>query len=58
MAKNFFGNEDPMGKEMKIDNKFDVKVTGVYEDIPHNTDFNDMNFIARWQLFMANSFVD
>src|ERR1044071_4673109 len=32
-AKAIFGDEDPMNKSIKIANKLDVKVTGVYEDI-------------------------
>jgi putative ABC transport system permease protein len=55
VAEIFFGEEDPVGKEMKIDNKENVTVTGVYEDIPQNTDFSDMEFIAPWQLYAANS---
>jgi putative ABC transport system permease protein len=55
VAKIFFGDADPMGKQMRIDNKEDVTVTGVYEDIPQNTDFSDMEFIAPWQLYAANS---
>ena len=38
-AKAIFGNEDPMNKLMKIGNKLDVKVTGVYEDLPYNSQF-------------------
>src|SRR5450432_1975505 len=53
-AKAYFGNTDPMGKMMKIDNNLAVKVTGVYEDFPYNSSFADVNFIAPWQLF-ANS---
>ena len=55
VAKAFFGDADPVGKTMKIDNKENVAVTGVYEDIPYNTDFADMGFIAPWQLFVANT---
>ncbi len=55
LAKTFFGDADPMGRRMKIDNKEDVTVTGVYEDIPYNTDFSDMEFIAPWQLYVSNS---
>ncbi|SRR5579871_2405057 len=51
-AKAFFGDVDPMGKPMKIDNKENVIVTGVYEDLPYNTDFNDMEFVAPWQLYV------
>ncbi|MCW3116677.1 MAG: FtsX-like permease family protein, partial [Chitinophagaceae bacterium] len=53
-AKAYFGNNDPMGKIMKMDNNLDLKVTGVYEDLPYNSSFADVSFIAPWQLF-ANS---
>jgi putative ABC transport system permease protein len=51
-AKALFGNSDPMNKVIKIDNRFDVKVLGVYEDLPYNSDFNNLTFIAPWQLFI------
>ena len=53
-AKAFFGNENPLFKSFRIDNKFDLKVTGVYEDIPHNSDFHDLAFIAPWNLYIKN----
>lgn len=54
-AKAFFGDTDPIGKLMKIDNKLDVKVTGVYEDLPQNSQFKDMSFIAPWELYVSNN---
>src|SRR5882724_7813905 len=45
-VKAVFGNADPINQVIKIDNKQDVKVTGVYEDLPHNTTFRDLKFIA------------
>ena len=45
-AKAIFGDEDPMDKMMRIDNQMDVKVTGIYEDLPHNTEFKDIKFIS------------
>lgn len=38
LAKKIFGDADPISKLIKIDNKFSAKVTGVYEDLPDNTD--------------------
>ena len=49
-AKAFFGESNPINQTMKIDNKMDVKVTGVYEDLPYNTDFKNLKFIAPWDL--------
>ncbi|MDN3581528.1 ABC transporter permease [Mucilaginibacter flavus] len=53
LAKALFGNADPMFKPIKIDNQWNVKVTGVYEDLPHNTSFKELGFIAPWDLFMT-----
>ncbi len=38
LATKCFADEDPMGKVMQMDN-FDLKVTGVVMDIPHNSHF-------------------
>ncbi len=54
-AKALFGDSDPMNKVIKIDNKFDVKVTGIYEDLPYNSDFKELTFIAPWQLYIDNN---
>jgi len=37
MAKKMFGDEDPMGKVITRDNDMEFVVTGVLEDIPHNS---------------------
>jgi ABC-type antimicrobial peptide transport system permease subunit len=55
-AQALFGGSDPMGRTATIDNKFNVKVAGVYEDLPYKSNFGDLNFIAPWKLFMDNSF--
>ena len=39
MAKKYFGNENPVGKSIKVNNKFDCLVTGVIRNIPANTNF-------------------
>ncbi len=51
-AKDLFGEADPMGKPIKIDNKLDVVVTGVYKDLPKNSSFSDLQYIAPWQLIV------
>lgn len=53
-AKAIFGDTDPVNKPMKIDNKLNVTVTGVYEDLPYNTDFKDLSFIAPWNLYITS----
>jgi ABC-type antimicrobial peptide transport system permease subunit len=37
-ARKYFGDEDPMGKIIKVQNKFDFKVTAVLKDVPINSD--------------------
>jgi putative ABC transport system permease protein len=36
-ARKYFGDEDPMGKILRIDNECDVTVTGVAQDMPTNS---------------------
>lgn len=37
IAKALFGNEDPLNKVVRFDNKNDLKVTGVLKDVPSNS---------------------
>lgn len=39
MAKKYFGDDDPVNKIVKVQQRFDCKITGVVEDFPPNTDF-------------------
>lgn len=45
-AESIFGNDDPVNKRLQIDNKMEVEVTGVYEDIPRNNRFSEAQFFA------------
>lgn len=53
VASTLFGDADPMGRIVKIDNSQDVKVTGVFEDLPRNSDFANLTFIAPWDLYVS-----
>ncbi len=37
-ATKFFGNEDPVGKSLQMDDTVDLRVTGVIADVPENSD--------------------
>ena len=50
-ARAYFGDADPMNRMIKIDNRFIVKVTGVYKDFPRNSSMNNMHFIGTWKLY-------
>ncbi|NRB53220.1 MAG: ABC transporter permease [Saprospiraceae bacterium] len=36
-AARYFGTQNPVGQVLKIDNRYDMEVTGVFEDVPSNT---------------------
>ncbi|MXV51465.1 FtsX-like permease family protein [Pedobacter sp. HMF7647] len=55
VAKAYFGNANPMNRVIKIDNKVDVKVTGVYEDLPYNTSFRELTYILPWDLYLVSN---
>lgn len=58
VARSYFGNTSAIGKMMKIDNHLSVKVAGVYEDLPNNSSFNDLGFIASWDLlYNSNNWI-
>ncbi len=38
-AKEFFGDEDPVNKIIRVDDKTDLKVSGVIKDVPENSSF-------------------
>ena len=57
LAKAIFGNDDPMGKTIKVDNKNLLKVSGVLKDIPDNSTLQ-FDFLMPYELNVAtNDFV-
>lgn len=48
-AYALFGNEDPINKLVKFDDVANVKVIGVYEDLPRNTTLTNLLFIKPWE---------
>lgn len=55
-ARKYFGEEDPIGQTLRIDNMLDVSITGVLNDPPANTDrqqeiylpFNNLKEHSPW----------
>jgi len=37
MAAKYFRKENPLGQTIRVDNTYDFTVTGVFEDVPHNS---------------------
>ena len=57
-ATSIFGKDDPMNKIIQLDDKTDVRVTGVYGDIAANSSFRDLAFIAPWELMVKIQHLD
>lgn len=38
LARKYFGNEDPMNKVIRLDDKLSCRIAGVLKDLPGNTD--------------------
>jgi putative ABC transport system permease protein len=51
-AEALFGDKDPVNQPVRIGGDIDAIVTGVYEDLPYNTTFNNLAFMASWELFV------
>lgn len=52
VSKVLFGETDPIGQVIKLDTAT-VKVIGVYKDLPQNTSFSNVSFIASWNLYAS-----
>ena len=46
-AEKYFGEENPIGKSISIDNKMECQITGVFEDFPHNSHVR-MDIVLPW----------
>lgn len=52
-ANALFGDEDPIGKDVEVNNMYGVLVSAVYEDIPGNNSFNDLQYIMPWDKLLT-----
>jgi len=48
LARALFGNTDPLNRTIRIDSNIEVKVAGIYQDLPKNTTFNYVRFLLPW----------
>lgn len=48
VAEALFGKEDPLNQTIKVDNKTDMKVTGVFKDLPRNSTLFETQFLLPW----------
>ncbi|WP_299533486.1 ABC transporter permease [Ulvibacterium sp.] len=54
-ARMLLGNDNPIGQQIRINNALDVLVTGVFEDLPFNSELRDLKFIAPWELYVSST---
>ncbi len=54
-SRALFGNTDPVGQILLINNKTSVTVTGVYEDLPQNTELSNLHHISPFQLWVSEN---
>ncbi|QRR01890.1 ABC transporter permease [Dyadobacter sandarakinus] len=46
MAEKYFGNENPVGKVVRLDNQLDYTVTGVFEPLPAQSHFHPQFLVS------------
>jgi len=51
VADKLFHNEDPLNQVIQVDSKYELKVTGVYEDLPINSEFSRAAYLAPLELY-------
>jgi len=54
-AKILFGDNDPTNQTLRLNNKTDVTITGVYEDFPRNTKWYGLQFVCPFDLFVSGN---
>lgn len=53
-AKALFGSENAIGKIIKVNSRYDMKVSSIFKDIPANNDFNDLQYILPWKQYITS----
>lgn len=53
LAKTLFGNTDAVNKMIRLDNKDNYTVAGVFEDLPHNTSLFETKLLLPWKKYIT-----
>lgn len=69
-SKKYFGNKNPLGKQILIDDFFSVTVGGVFEDLPYNShlqfnmlgSINDLkqinsDYLSSWEISISSIYI-
>ncbi|MEH6680567.1 MAG: ABC transporter permease [Sediminicola sp.] len=57
VAHALFGEEEPVGKIIRVNSEHSMEVTAVYEDIPLNNSFNDTQFLMPWEKYINEEWI-
>ena len=53
LAEKLYGTTNPVNQVIKLAGAVEVKVTGVYEDLPNNSQFQEATFFSPLSLYFA-----
>jgi len=53
VAESLFGTKDPIGEVIRVDDQNDLKIAGVFRDIPSGNHYTDMEWVAPWEFQMT-----
>lgn len=53
VATALFGKEPAINQTVRVDNKYDFKVAGVFKDLPHNTRLYDCRILLPWKKYIT-----
>jgi putative ABC transport system permease protein len=56
LANAVFGDQDPIGQTLRVADRYNLQIKGVYMDLPENTTFKGLAFIAPAHLLFDSSF--
>lgn len=54
-AKALFGDTDPINRMVRVDSRYDMKVAGVYEDLPYNTTHRNVKLLLPWDRYLNDT---
>ncbi|HET6996882.1 MAG TPA: FtsX-like permease family protein [Chitinophagaceae bacterium] len=53
LAKTLFGDAEPIDKMIRLDNKDNYRVAGVFEDFPRNTTLYETKLLLPWKKYIT-----
>jgi ABC-type antimicrobial peptide transport system permease subunit len=52
LVNKLFKDKNPLGQIVRMDDRWDLTVTGVYEDLPINSEFSEASYFAPLDLYL------